>query len=80
MIKFLAGKDTKRQVIGLGLSEENVVRLRQGRPIHVDLLELGLPWQAEVLIFYGVTEQALREELAGLIGPETEVHNDPRLK
>jgi hypothetical protein len=62
MIKFLSGKNMPNCVIGLGLSDENVKRLTAGHPIIVDLLELGLPWQAKVLLFHGKTEKDMEAE------------------
>jgi len=45
-----------------GLSRENVTRLVSGKPIRVDLTELGLP--GDVYIFFGETEDALSDEMA----------------
>jgi hypothetical protein len=56
-----------------GLSEENVIRLKQGKPIKINMVELGLT--GNVIIFYGVTEEAMREDLIDLVGPDT-VFND----
>lgn len=57
-------------VLLFGLSELNLQRLREGKPIAVDLAELGM--QGRLVIFYGKTEAAMRAELADLIGPDTD--------
>lgn len=55
------GADGKRVVI-FGLSEGNVARLREGKPMVVDLVPLGL--EGTVLILYGETEEDIARELA----------------
>ncbi len=83
MIKFIAdsGKGG-RFIIGFGLSEENLVRLRAGQPICIKLSEMGCKvvhdnntHDAEILIHYGKTETDIAREFAavGLIGPKTKV-------
>ena len=71
MIKARAGDH-----IFFGLSEVNLQRLREGRPIKVDLAEIGLT--GTVLIFYGETEEKMRDDLAELIGPETDYRDTLR--
>jgi len=82
MIKFTARRENGRQIIGIGISAVNVERLKEGKPIHVNLEEMGLPWKAEILLMYGETEQAMADELseAGMIGPETLLHDEKRGK
>jgi hypothetical protein len=74
MVKFTAGTENGRTLIGLGLSEGNIQRLKEGKPIHVHLEELNLPYKAEVMIWYGADEQALQKEIQEFIGPNTVVH------
>lgn len=64
----------------LGLSEENVKRLKQDQPIRVQLSELGL--KGEVFIIYGKTELDMQKQLreVGLISKDTEIKIDPRLE
>jgi len=45
-----------------GISAENVKRLKQGQPIHLNLKDMGLE-DREVLIMYGETEQDIMAEL-----------------
>ena len=62
MVKFTGEKNGK-QVVGLGLSEGNLGKLREGKPILVDLSEMIPGSTMEILIFYGATERAMYEEL-----------------
>lgn len=65
MLKARSGDD-----LIFGLSALNVERLMEGKPIAVNLTDLGLP-KGRVLIFYGKTEQDMKAELeaAGMIRP-----------
>ncbi len=77
MIKFTGSRDG-RLFIGFGLSQGNIDRLKEGKPIVVNLEELNLPYHADILILYGETEQSLTDELNsyGVITPETIVHKE----
>lgn len=77
MIKFTADR-AGRTLIGLGISAGNVQRLKEGKPIHIHLEELNLPWKADIMIMYGETEQALADELEEFISPETVVHKESK--
>jgi hypothetical protein len=46
----------------LGLSRRNLELLQAGKPIRFNLSEINLP-PADVVIFFGETEQAMMEEL-----------------
>lgn len=63
---------TNDGVLLFGLSARNVELLKEGKPIDIDLRTLGLP-SGRVLIFYGETEQEIRESLIvqGLIDENT---------
>lgn len=76
MIKFVANSDSGRTLIGLGLSAGNLQRLKEGKPIHIHFEEINLPWNASLMIMYGDTEDAMKEELKEFIGPETVVIAD----
>jgi hypothetical protein len=71
MVKFTA-KYGDRTLIGFGISDANVAKLREGKPIHIHGEEVGVPNQ-DFLILWGETEESMREELAALIGEHTEV-------
>lgn len=80
MIKFtIHGNDNKTH-IGLGISRENVNRLVAGKPIRVDLAELGVTVDGGIMIYFGETERDLQQTVAEFIGPDTKVQIDPRLK
>jgi hypothetical protein len=61
MIKARATTPLGLDLAILGLSAENVMRLTEGKPIKVNLSELGLP-AIEVVIAYGDTEDSIRGE------------------
>lgn len=61
-------KAKKGNMIILGLSDENIERLKSGQPIKFNLKELGLS-DMEVLIFNGKTEQVMYEMIKDSIHP-----------
>ena len=65
MIKFKADN-----LIGLGLSECNLKKLKEGKPITVNMSEMGFP-DMKIMIFYGETEEKMQQDLAKFITPET---------
>lgn len=72
MIRFgWTGKDG-RKGIGLGLWRENVTRLMAGKPVFVAGETVRCPGY-DLIIYFGETEYELTEQLASLIGKETEV-------
>ena len=78
MVKFtFASPDGSRTGIGLGLTRENVRRLKKDQPIKIDLSELGLSGEqmeeAEVVIFYGKDEGEIARKLEPFIGSSTDV-------
>lgn len=66
-------------VVTLGLSHRNLDLLRAGRPIMFNGNDVGLP-DVEFIIFAGKDERTMQREVAGAIGPETELRIDPRFK
>lgn len=61
MIKF-SGKGVDGPLYGLGLSYANLDKLREGKPIHINLADMG--GNGRVLIFAGETEDKMVEQLA----------------
>ena len=59
-------------LIGLGLSDANIAELRKGRPIWVHGETVGAP-EVRILLHWGPTEYDLTEQMAKLIGPDTNV-------
>lgn len=74
MIKFKLTKDSGKVLLGFGLSKRNIELLKQGKPILIDLNEMGL--DAEIGILYGETEQAILKTLKPYIGDETIVYTE----
>lgn len=66
------------QLILLGLSHQNLDRLRQGKPIKIAGRDLGIT--GDIVIFSGETEQSMSWELREAISPDTEIHIDSKLK
>ena len=68
-------KAKAKNTIILGLSRENIIRLKAGQPIKFDMTELGVP-DMTMFIFYGDTEgqieKMFREQ--GLINENTIIH------
>ncbi len=83
MIKFIATNErTGRRLLGFGLSEGNLQRLRNDEPIHVDVSKMHEDLDVDLMIFYGKTEQEMADMLKehGLVTPETLIHVDPTLE
>lgn len=74
-------KDPENPVAVVGLSEGNVLRLKNGQPIRAALSSFGVGIPGTLVICYGESELELKRQLqiAGLIGPETVGATDPRL-
>ena len=81
MIKATATGPDGRELLMIGLSFGNLDKFR-AKPgdtfIRIDGEEMGLP--LDVLIFSGTTEAHMQEMMGRMIGPETLVHVDERLK
>lgn len=75
MIKFQGTGLDGVPIIGFGLSEANVQKLKEGMPVLIDVDHtkelLGV--QARIVIFYGKTEEDMQEDLktAGFNIPNT---------
>jgi hypothetical protein len=59
MVKFKAIGE--RDIIGLGLSEENIKRLKEGMPILVNKESLKIPF--DIVILYGRTENEIEADI-----------------
>lgn len=57
MLKARSGDD-----LIFGLSARNIELLMNGKPISIDLTEIGLA-KGRVLIFYGRTEEDMKQDL-----------------
>jgi hypothetical protein len=72
------GKPVELMVIGL--SHKNLERLKRGEPIKCRASDFGCTADIEIMIFAGETEQSMAREMQELIGPQTRVTIDPRLR
>jgi hypothetical protein len=80
MMRFAGDKPDGTRVIGLGITSANVARMAQGEPIIVNTEQFGLAdVKIEFMIFYGRTLEELNQQFAPLIGPNTQIHQDPLL-
>lgn len=70
-------KALKGNMIVLGLSDQNLERLKQDQPIKFNLNELGLG-DYDVLIFNGKDEQAMFQMMKGAIDPIKTIIKDSR--
>lgn len=59
----------------LGLSDMNIDKLREKKPLTIDLRELG--GTGEVVICWGHTEGDIACDLMELIGPDTKIVGTP---
>lgn len=74
-------KDPENPLVLCGLTDENVTRLKAGRPIHAELRSFGVDLPGRLVIIHGTTEADLEHVLTegGLISPSTRQSVDPDL-
>lgn len=75
MIKLGGTTKSGRKLIILGLSEGNLMRLREKKPLVVHGAEVGVPDLETLIICWGETEDALADELGDLIDENTKVRD-----
>ena len=79
VIKMSAyNEETKTELIVLGLSDGNLKRLREGKPIHIHGAEWGQPF--DIVIFWGKTEAVMAKMIEPYIGPNTVVRDRTKEK
>lgn len=74
MIKFSANTPDRRKLIGLGLSHENLKRLKDNQPIRFKGESVGLDG-VDVLIFAGKTEESMAAKLDPAITANSVITN-----
>jgi hypothetical protein len=75
MIKMSAmNPKTNREMLVIGLSEGNLMRLREGKPIVIHAEEWGQKF--DLMVFWGETEQAMVKMVKPFLGPETVVRDE----
>ena len=78
MVKFTA-KGSDGPLIGFGLSRRNIELLKQGKPIKINLADMGLP-SGTIMIFYGKTEAAMAKEMLPFLDENTRVYGTETLE
>lgn len=65
----------------IGLSEGNIVRLKNGQPIKVPIRSFGVDLPGHIAIIYGKTELDMKQffQQHGLLSESSHVSSDPRL-
>lgn len=74
MIKYFTISNDGRKQFYIGLSTRNLEKLRENLPIHFNKEELGRPMDFDdVFIYWGDTEESMRDELVklGLVDKNT---------
>jgi hypothetical protein len=74
MIRMSAETGAGRRLIVLGLSEKNIEKLREGKPIHIHADDMG--FAGEIMIFTGKDEATMTDMVKPFIGPETQVNDE----
>lgn len=80
MIKFTAQGNQGTTLIGLGLTEANVARLRAGQPMRIHLRDLGFVGviaSLEIGIFLGADEETLLAHIRPFMDAQTVVSEVP---
>lgn len=73
MIKIKAKTKEGKDFIILGLSELNVLKLKEGKPIHITDERF---FDGEIAIVYGKTEERIAADLSEFISNETKIINE----
>ena len=63
MLRASAHDGKGRRTLIFGLEPENIIRLKKGRPIHLNAKELGV--DCDVVIFAGDTPEEMARQLGG---------------
>lgn len=58
-------------LILVGLEEKNIEKLREGKPFHHHMNEVGSPFQ--LVIYYGKTYDDLLNIASDMTGPDTQI-------
>jgi len=77
MIKAICHGKNGRKIALLGITDMNIQKMREGKPIQIHGEEMGLG-NLEIWIITGKDEAALAKTLSPMIGPETTVRNQTK--
>lgn len=74
MIKLMGiNPKNGRKMLSMGLSNGNIRKLKEGKPIVIFGPEVGI--EVDLMIFWGETDEKLVEMVKPFIGPETIVRD-----
>lgn len=79
MIRFKGSKGD-RTVIGLGITEGNIERLKLGEPIYVTSESVELDQKIDFCIFYGKDIAQLNKMMEPALAKDAKITIDPLLK
>ena len=68
MLMMKISSEEGRKTVVLGLSDGNLSRLREGKPIHIFGAQLGIA--QDIIIFWGETEEKMAAEVTERYGRE----------
>ena len=74
MVKFSAKGGDKLPLLGIGLSDEDILNLKKSKPIsirHKDTIKF-IEGKGRIVLFYGKTEEDIKEDLNDIMGTFTE--------
>jgi len=80
MLKFLTMKDGK-PLIGLGITEDNIRKLKEGMPIYISAADMLKDFNLDegIMVFYGKTDQKLADILKPFMRSDTTVTGRPNI-
>jgi len=62
-----------RPILFIGLEEENIKRMKDGKPVHIHCDDQGVA--LDIVLLAGKDVETLKESMGELIGPETSVRD-----
>jgi hypothetical protein len=81
MLKALAHDQEGKPIVFLGITEENVKKLKEGLPIHMNMADLDGELTLRMFLLYGENEEALKDLLLGnprQVSVKNEIHDKPQ--
>ena len=76
-----SAKTPNGPLIICGITDGNILRLKDGHPIKAELRSFGVDLPGSLVIIHGTTEADIEQMMRsnGLVGPETHTTTDPRI-
>lgn len=72
MIKFTVKIPGEGTLIGVGITQDNIRALVDGRPLIIKGKDVAVPG-VEFMVFFGTSNESMMAELKDHVGPDTEV-------